>query len=73
MPTYSQYIEGYRKVITTDLRINGKPYTYHYFIRLPEELWMSKWRYTKSNAKRVIEHKRRTARVFARMKRNLDT
>ena len=69
MPTYSQYIEGYRKVITTDLRIDGKPYTYHYFIRLPEHvIIMSKWRYTKSNAKTIIEHKRRVARIFARMK-----
>ncbi|AUR93318.1 hypothetical protein NVP1187O_005 [Vibrio phage 1.187.O._10N.286.49.F1] len=68
MPTYSQYVEGYRKVITTDLRIDGKPYTYHYFIRLPELLCMSKWRYAKSNSKIVIEHKRRVARIFARMK-----
>ncbi|AUR94134.1 hypothetical protein NVP1193O_003 [Vibrio phage 1.193.O._10N.286.52.C6] len=67
MPTYSQYIEGYRKVVTTDLCIGSIHYTYHYFIRLPEEPWMSKWKYTKSNAKRVIEHKRRVARVFARM------
>ena len=68
MPTYSQYIEGYHKVITTDLCIDGKPYTYHYFIQRLAEPWMSKWKYTKSNAKRVIEHKSRVARIFARMK-----
>ena len=67
MPSYTQYQQGWRKLVVIRNTVGPNTFEGSVVIVLPIEIWeWERRRYAKANAHKVIEVKRRMARQIAR-------